>query len=134
MRKSLALLAIIAPMVLFSDVASAATVKQCQTRLSACIQGCFARHPKTGTEQTCTNRCYDLFTSCMQPSNAGGGKLQVQRGPNVVITPTGTGGGVKNPPVVPPNHTSVPLTKVTAPLNPTIVRPGPSMRPHGKGR
>jgi hypothetical protein len=113
MQKSLAFVAVLLSAGSIANAASAATVKQCQSRLQTCIKICLDKGVKqTADGSPCTNRCYNVFTGCMQPVKAG--KFQVQRGPNAVITtPKSTRGST-------PIQTGPNAVVTTSPVRPTM--------------
>jgi len=116
MRKSFALLAILASAGLATDAISA-TVQQCISRNNTCFRGCSLRQD-INVEVRCGNRCIDVYANCMKTATGGS---KVQRGPNVVVTTPKSSRG------------SIPVqTGPTAVISSAPVRPlGPSGRPGG---
>jgi hypothetical protein len=127
MRKLLVFLAGLMSAGHAADVASAATVTQCQSRLSTCINICFSRYGKIASE-SCRDRCYGTFTNCMNAP---------QRGVKFQTTPPKSGASTINNPLAVPLSRSKSrasgITNVQAiPLNQTgsqYVRPGPNGNP-----
>jgi hypothetical protein len=124
MRKSLVLLAILAPAVLAADVASAAnSLSQCGTEFANCQIRCSGQKV---FQDACFNRCESNRKTCVKNATGGKpGKGKLEVGGNVVVTPTGTG-GVRNLPL---NQVKVPINATPVPLNVTPVRPGPGGNP-----
>jgi|SRR5882672_9196552 hypothetical protein len=154
MRKSLALLAILAPAVLGADVASAAkSLAQCGSEYEACQLYC-AGKSDLSFRKSCFIRCESGRKICANKATSGGKPGKIEVGGKLVVTPPKySGSGINNPQAVPLTPTNpkyggssinnlqaVPLT----PTNPKYVRPvsggnpctvhcGP-VRPSSKGR
>jgi hypothetical protein len=114
MKKSLVLLAILAPALLAADVASAAkSLSQCGSAFYACQIRCAGQKV---FQDACFNRCESTRQTCA--ANATGGKPgKIQVGGNVVVTPTKSTRG------------SIPIqTGTTVVINPTPTRPTASQR------
>jgi hypothetical protein len=86
MQTPLAVSTVLLSAALIAAPGSAATVKQCQSRLQTCVKICIDKGLKSTTADgsPCVNRCHNLFAGCMQPPKTG--KFQVQTGPKVVVT------------------------------------------------
>lgn len=116
MRKSFALLAVVAFAGLATDAISA-TVQQCNSRNNTCFGICAQKGGGFNTEGRCGNRCINVYTNCLKTAT-GGPPAKIQRGPNAVVTTTKSTRGST------PIQTGPTAVITTTPVRPT--KPGGS--------